>query len=100
MDISLKTRARGPAHAAMESIDRMNGRSIDDGDAPQLANIQRCKSAGMHASVEQTRRVNQTVFRFFGRPFVKTVRPMLSDHCLSCLVLSCMSVTLAYCGQT
>ena len=35
----------------------------------------------------------------------KTVRPMLSDRCLSCLsVLSvcpvCLSVTLVYCGQT
>jgi len=28
----------------------------------------------------------------------KTVRPMLSDRCLS--VLSCLSVTLAYCNQT
>ena len=31
----------------------------------------------------------------------KTVRPMLSDCCLSCLsVLFCLSVTLVYCGQT
>ena len=34
----------------------------------------------------------------------KTVRPMLSDRCLSCLyvglsVLSCLSVMLVYCGQ-
>jgi len=39
----------------------------------------------------------------FGRPF-KTVRPVLSDRYLSCLsylsVLSCLSVTLVYCGQT
>jgi len=28
----------------------------------------------------------------------KTVRPMLSDRCLSCHV--CLSVTLVYCGQT
>ena len=28
----------------------------------------------------------------------KTVRPVLSDRCLSCL--SCLSVTLVYCGQT
>jgi len=28
----------------------------------------------------------------------KTVRPMLSDRCLSCL--SCLHVTLVYCGQT
>ena len=28
----------------------------------------------------------------------KTVRPRLSDRCLSCL--SCLSVTLVYCGQT
>jgi len=34
----------------------------------------------------------------------RTVRPMLSDRCLSCLyvglsVLSCLSVMLVYCGQ-
>jgi len=29
----------------------------------------------------------------------KTVRPMLSDRCLSCLSV-CLSVTLVYCGQT
>jgi len=35
--------------------------------------------------------------RFLGHRFAvcKTVRPMLSDRCLSCL-----SVTLVYCGQT
>ena len=32
---------------------------------------------------------------FFGRPFLKTVRPMLSDRSLSCL-----SVTLVYYSQT
>jgi len=31
----------------------------------------------------------------FGRPLQVTVRPMLSDRCLSCL-----SVTLVYCSQT
>jgi len=31
----------------------------------------------------------------------KTIRPMLSDRCLSCPGLSvCLSVTLVYCGQT
>ena len=35
---------------------------------------------------------------FFGRPFVKTVRPMLSVRCLS--VLSCLSVTFVHCGPT
>jgi len=30
----------------------------------------------------------------------KTFRPMLSDHCPVCPVLSCLSVTLVYCGQT
>jgi len=30
----------------------------------------------------------------------KTVRPMLSDRCLSCPVMSDLSVTLVYCGQT
>jgi len=40
----------------------------------------------------------------FGRPFVKTVRLMLSDRCPVCLSsLSCLfalPVTLVYCGQT
>ena len=35
-------------------------------------------------------------FRFWA-PICKTVRPMLSDRCLSCPV--CLSVTLVYCGQ-
>jgi len=30
----------------------------------------------------------------------KTVRPMLSDRCLSCPVLSCLCVTFVHCGQT
>jgi len=30
----------------------------------------------------------------FGRPLQVTIHPMLRDHCLSCL-----SVTLVYCGQ-
>jgi len=31
----------------------------------------------------------------------KTVRPMLSDRCLSCPILSvCLSVTFVHCGQT
>ena len=30
----------------------------------------------------------------------KTVCPMLSDHCPVLSVLSCLSVTLVYCGQT
>jgi len=33
----------------------------------------------------------------FWTTICKTVRPMLSDHCLSCPV---MSVMLVYCGQT
>ena len=35
--------------------------------------------------------------RSFGAIVCKTVRPMLSDRCLSCPVLS---VPLVYCGQT
>jgi len=41
--------------------------------------------------------LNTLMFKYFGRRFVKTVRPILSDRCLSCVVLS---VTLVYCGQT
>jgi len=37
-------------------------------------------------------------FSSFWATVCKTVCPMLSDHCLS--VLSCLSVTLVYCGQT
>jgi len=37
----------------------------------------------------------------FGATVCKTVRPMLSDRCLSCLSCPiCLSVTLLYCGQT
>jgi len=36
-----------------------------------------------------------SVYVDFWETVCKTVRPMLSDHCLSCL-----SVTLVYCGQT
>ena len=36
--------------------------------------------------------------RFWATDY-KTVRPMLSDRCLS-VCLSCLSVTLVYCGQT
>jgi len=36
--------------------------------------------------------------RRFWATVCKTVRPMLSDRCLSCL--SVLSVTLVYCGQT
>jgi len=37
----------------------------------------------------------------FGATVCETVRPMLSDSCLSCLsVLSVLSVTFVYCGQT
>jgi len=37
----------------------------------------------------------------FGATVCKTVRPMLSDRCLSCPVcLSVLSVTSVYCGQT
>ena len=39
--------------------------------------------------------------RFYWATVCKTVRPMISDHCCVCLsTLSCLSVTLAYCGQT
>ena len=37
-------------------------------------------------------------FDHFWATVCKTVRPMLSDRCLS--VLSCLSVTLVYCGET
>ena len=43
-----------------------------------------------------------TAFNFWAT-VCKTVGPMLSDRCLSCLVLSsvsCPSVTLVHCGQT
>jgi len=40
----------------------------------------------------------------FWATICKTVRPMLSDRCLSVVsvlsVLSCLSVALVYCGQT
>jgi len=42
------------------------------------------------------------IYRFLAT-VCKTVRPMLSDRCLSCLSVSlsvCLSVTLVYCGQT
>jgi len=38
------------------------------------------------------------IFLDFWATVCKTVRPMLSDRCLS--LLSCLSVTLVYCGQT
>jgi len=40
----------------------------------------------------------QTVEKRFWATVCKTVRPMLSDRCLSCPV--CLSVALVYCGQT
>jgi len=44
--------------------------------------------------------VHQTISSFW-ETVCKTVRPMLSDRCLSVLsVLSCLSATLVYCGQT
>jgi len=36
--------------------------------------------------------------RGFWSTVCKRVRPVLSDHCMSCL--SVLSVTLVYCGQT
>jgi len=46
-----------------------------------------------------------SLWRGFWATVCKTVRPMLSDRCLSCLpclsvCLSVLSVTLVYCGQT
>ena len=38
------------------------------------------------------------IFLFFWATVCKTVRPMPSDCCLS-VCLSCLSVTLVYCGQ-
>jgi len=38
--------------------------------------------------------------RNFWATVCKMVRPVLSDHYLSCPVLSCLSVMLVYCGQT
>jgi len=40
--------------------------------------------------------LQSTKWDIFSRPFVKTVRPMLSDRCLSV----CLSVTLVNCGET
>jgi len=41
---------------------------------------------------------SMNLFYIFGRPLVKRVRPMLSDHCPVCLFV--LSLTLVYCGQT
>jgi len=56
--------------------------------------------------VDKKRFVNKTdAFRsaailfHFRATVCKTVRPILSDHCLSCLS-TCLSVTLVYCGHT
>jgi len=40
--------------------------------------------------------VAETTFQFI----CKTVRPILSDCCLSVCLYVCLSVTLVYCGQT
>ena len=48
---------------------------------------------GSHVDIEFT----SAYLAFFGRPFVKTVRPVLSDLCP---VQAVLSVTLVYCGQT
>jgi len=45
-----------------------------------------------------TKRLVNISARNFWATVCKTVRPLLSDRCLSCL--SCLSVTLVYCGQT
>jgi len=37
---------------------------------------------------------------YFWATLCQTVRPMLSDRCPVCSVLSVLSVTLMYCGQT
>ena len=50
-------------------------------------NLQKCKRCTGFRS-----------YVIFGRPLQVTVRPMLRDCCLS--VLSVLSVTLMYCGQT
>jgi len=43
----------------------------------------------------------QKTVNYFWATVCKTVCPVLSDHCLVCLsVLSVLSVTLVYCGQT
>jgi len=55
-----------------------------------LSNRQETKTASLWTTTNTIRR--------FWATFSKTVRPMLSDSCLSCLSL--LSVTLTYCGQT
>ena len=46
-----------------------------------------------------TQRASRSVEPFWAT-VCKTVRPILSDSCLPCSVLSVLSVTLMYCGQT
>jgi len=56
-----------------------------------------CRTHNMHL-------LKQSLNTFYWATVCKTLRPMLSDRCLSCRVLSCLSacltVTLVYCGQT
>ena len=63
--------------------------------------MQQCKSVYPVMDLE-TRVLPQDCFETgFWATVCKTVRPMLSDRCLSCLsVCPVLSVTLVYCGQT
>ena len=50
-----------------------------------------------HQSAQPKWQINR--FSHFWATVCKTVYPVLSDHCLSCLSV-CLSVTLVYCRQT
>ena len=68
-------------------------KEFDDG-AKQLpgAPVPGSHFTNVHHDDDYTRRRNSVSF------LGETVRPMLSDRCPVCL--SCLSVTLVYCGQT
>ena len=58
-----------------------------------------------HATTSEMK-LFQPLQQFYWATVCKTVGPMLSDRCLSCLSVCpvclsvCLSVTLVYCGQT
>jgi len=62
---------------------------------PGLVEVQEMVDTHSHAMLSTVR-----IFFSFWATVYKTVRSMLSDCCPVCLsVLSCLSVTLVYCGQ-
>jgi len=68
---------------------------------PTQPNILWLKIIDKHSNTrrEWSIRLCAVVFLWFWATVSKTVRPVLSDRCLSCLSV-CLSVTLVYCGQT